>query len=133
MEENVSFELDGFEFSDNGIDYFANIEGDANWCIDNDSFDYAGTHCTGGTGGTHTLPDYAILQDFKINKITLYFELKDEYTNHWFEAEKSFDYSHKEHQDFINFFETQHGENLYDAIQKQEDDESNVIEWLQEV
>jgi hypothetical protein len=59
--------------------------------------------------------------------------LKDEYTNHWFEAEKSFDYSHKEHQGFINFFEEQHGENLYDLIQKQEDDESNVIEWLQEV
>lgn len=133
MEENLSFELEGFQFHKNGIEYYVDIEGDADWCIDNDSFDYAGTHCTGGKGGTHTLPDYATLQDFKIHKMTLFFELKDEYTNHWFEAEKSFDHSHKEHQGFIKFFEEQHRDDLFDAIQEQEDNEGNVIEWLQEV
>lgn len=133
MEENLSFELDGFQFNKNGIEYYADIEGSADWCIDNDSFDYAGTHCTGGMGGTHTLPDYATLQDFKINKVTLFFELHDKYTNYWFEAEKSFDYSHKEHEDFIKFFEEQHRDDLFNAIQEQEDNEGNVIEWLQEV
>ena len=29
----------------------------------NDSFDYAGTHCTGGVGGTCQLPDYATMED----------------------------------------------------------------------
>lgn len=133
MEKNVSFELDGFKFNKNGTEYYVDIEGYADWCIDNDSFDYAGTHCTGGIGGTCELEDHVTLQDFKIHKMKLFFELHDEYTNHWFEAEKLFDYLYKEHQGFIKFFEEQHRDDLFDIIQKQEDDEGNVIEWLQEV
>ena len=32
--------------------------------IENDSFDYAGTHCTGGVGGTMYYPDYYIMENY---------------------------------------------------------------------
>jgi hypothetical protein len=37
------------------------IDGNPRW--ENDSFDYAGTHCTGGRSGTHHLPSYTILDE----------------------------------------------------------------------
>lgn len=39
------------------VELFVNVE----W--QDDSFDYAGTHCTGGLGGTHKLPIYASIEE----------------------------------------------------------------------
>jgi len=38
------------------------FESEPTW--ENDSFSYAGTHCTGGVGGTVHLPSYAIMEDY---------------------------------------------------------------------
>ncbi len=40
------------------------FEGQPEWV--DDSFDYAGTHCTGGRGGTHHIPKYLSMQDSEI-------------------------------------------------------------------
>lgn len=37
--------------------------------VDNDSFDYAGTHCTGGKSGTHELPDYLTINGVFIDTV----------------------------------------------------------------
>jgi len=37
--------------------------------VDNDSFDYAGTHCTGGKSGTHELPDYLTITGVFIDTV----------------------------------------------------------------
>jgi len=129
----TSFELDNYCFIRDGIEYYSSIEGMADWHIDNDSFDYAGTHCTGGLSGTHKTDDYANLMTFQITRLTLYFESFDKYTNHWFESEKKFDYQHKEHRGFLKFFEEDQIDDLFNAIQEQEDKENYVIEWLHEV
>ena len=61
----TEFEVD-FEYNGRKI----LVEGDVTWYIENDSFDYAGTHCTGGKGGTEHLPDYLELASISVNKIT---------------------------------------------------------------
>ena len=48
------------------------IEGEAFWIIEDDSFDYAGTHCTNGQSGTCELPPYATLESLTITQITEY-------------------------------------------------------------
>lgn len=50
------------EFKNNeGEDDYFEVELEAHPRWDNDSFDYAGTHCTHGIAGTCKLPDYATL------------------------------------------------------------------------
>lgn len=45
------------------------VSGNCEWSIDNDSFDYAGTHCTHGQSGTHHLPDYCRAEACEIGSI----------------------------------------------------------------
>ena len=45
------------------------VSGTCEWSIENDSFDYAGTHCTHGQSGTHELPDYCVAESCDIDHI----------------------------------------------------------------
>ena len=91
------FELDEFCFDSKqkymGVQpvrrYYASLYGNANWGIENDSFDYAGTHCTHGQSGTCHLPDYAVIQEISLDQINVYFEVYDKEIGAWFEAEKN--------------------------------------------
>ena len=77
METESTFELDEFEFDSKqkymGVipvrKYYASLQGEAQWSVENDSFDYAGTHCTWGQSGTHHLPDYATIDDFSLDEV----------------------------------------------------------------
>tara|TARA_B100000579_G_scaffold438049_1_gene471449 strand:- start:23548 stop:23937 length:390 start_codon:yes stop_codon:yes gene_type:complete len=45
------------------------VHGVCEWSVENDSFDYAGTHCTGGRSGIHELPDYCEAASCEIQTI----------------------------------------------------------------
>ena len=45
------------------------VSGTCEWDIDNDSFDYAGTHCTHGQSGTEHLPDYLRAESCEIGSV----------------------------------------------------------------
>lgn len=141
MEIEKEFELDEFEFDSKqkymGVvpvrKYYASLQGEAQWSIENDSFDYAGTHCTWGQSGTHHLPDYAEIQSFGLDEIHLYFEVYDEYTKSWFEAERKFLWKHSKDRRFIKRFQSDYEDEIMEMLQHQEDKQENVIESLQEV
>lgn len=140
MDAESTFELYEFEFDSKqkymGIvpvrKYYATLIGDAQWSIENDSFDYAGTHCTGGRSGTHHLPDYAEIQSFELDEIHLYFEIYDEHTKSWFEAERKFLWKHDKDRQFIKRFQSDHEDKIMEILQDQEDEQENVIESLSE-
>ena len=46
------------------------VQGECSWNIENDAFDYAGTHCTHGVDGTQQLPDYCQLSWCSIEAVT---------------------------------------------------------------
>jgi len=46
-----------------GTEYCFDVEFEGHPKMVSDSFSYAGTHCTGGTGGVHELPAYPELDD----------------------------------------------------------------------
>jgi hypothetical protein len=49
--------------SEGEYDYFdIELESDCKW--EDDSFDYAGTHCTGGVGGTFQGASYPIMENY---------------------------------------------------------------------
>jgi hypothetical protein len=140
MDTESEFELDEFEFDGNqkymGImpvrKYYASLFGIAHWNIENDSFDYAGTHCTGGMSGTHYLPDYADCQDFSLDQINLYFEIYDREIGAWFEAERKFISKSKKDRAFIRRFELDNWDEIMQMLQAQEDEQENVIKSLSE-
>ena len=45
------------------------VTGQLEASVENDSFDYAGTHCTGGKSGTHELPDYLTMTNVFIDTV----------------------------------------------------------------
>tara|TARA_B100002019_G_scaffold279237_1_gene280899 strand:- start:49 stop:486 length:438 start_codon:yes stop_codon:yes gene_type:complete len=138
MEVESELELDEFEFDSKqkymGVmpvrKYYASLYGTAHWSIENDSFDYAGTHCTGGMSGTHHLPDYAECQDFSLDQINLYFEVYDKEMGAWFEAERKFIWKSKKDRLFIKKFELDHWDEIAEMLQTQEDEQENVIKSL---
>src|SRR6056300_12844 len=138
MEVESEFELDEFEFDSKqkymGVvpvrKYYASLQGEAQWSIENDSFDYAGTHCTGGKSGTHHLPDYALIEDFSLDQINMYFEIYDKEMGAWFEAERKFIWKNKKDRVFIKRFELDYGEEIMDAIKIQEEEHESVIQSL---
>lgn len=140
METESAFELDEFEFETKakymGIQptrkYYGTLVGEARWSIENDSFDYAGTHCTWGQSGTHHLPDYAEVQNFDLSEIHLYFEIYDEYTESWFEAERKFFWKNESSRKFIKKFESDHQDQIMQMLQDQEDKHESVVESLSE-
>ena len=75
MEHDSEFEDLEFEFTKDGRDYSCLLYGNATWDIQNDSFDYAGTHCTHGQAGTCELPDYAQIEDISLGAVDLDFEV----------------------------------------------------------
>ena len=138
MEVESELELDEFEFDSKqkymGImpvrKYYASLYGIAHWSIENDSFDYAGTHCTWGQSGTHHLPDYAEIQDFSLDQINVYFEVYDREMGAWFEAERKFIWKSKKDRTFIKRFELDYREEIMDTLQIQEEKHESVIESL---
>jgi len=138
MEVESELELDEFEFDSKhkymGImptrKYYASLYGTSHWSIENDSFDYAGTHCTWGQSGTHHLPDYAECQDFSLDQINVYFEIYDKEMGAWFEAERKFIWKHKRDRAFIKRFESDYREEIMQMLQDQEDKSESVIESL---
>jgi len=140
MEVEKDFELYEFYFNSEqkymGVQpvrkYYANFQGEAQWSIENDSFDYAGTHCTGGRSGTHHLPDYAEIQDFSLDQIDIYFEVYDHELGAWFEAEKKFFWRFKDHQPFIKRFEKKYFEDIMQMLQEQENNKEYVVNSLSE-
>jgi len=140
MEIENEFELNDFEFDSKQKymgampirKYYATLVGDAQWSIENDSFDYAGTHCTWGQSGTHHLPDYASCQDFSLYQINLYFEVYDREIGAWFEAERKFIWKSKKDRAFIRKFKSDNWYKITEMLQNQEDKQENVIESLKE-
>lgn len=138
MEVESEFELDEFEFDSKqkymGVmpvrKYYASLYGIAHWSIENDSFDYAGTHCTGGMSGTHHLPDYALCEDFSLDQINVYFEVYDREMGAWFEAERKFIWKSKKDRTFIKRFELDYREEIMDTLQIQEEKHESVIQSL---
>lgn len=140
MDTESEFELDEFEFDSKQKymgampirKYYASLYGTAHWSIENDSFDYAGTHCTGGRSGTHHLPDYALCEDFSLDQINVYFEVYDREMGAWFEAERKFIWKSKKDRTFIKRFELDYREEIMDTLQIQEEKYESVIESLSE-
>lgn len=138
MEIESELELYEFEFDSKqkymGImptrKYYASLYGIANWSVENDSFDYAGTHCTGGRSGTHHLPNYALCEDFSLDQVHVYFEIYDKEMGAWFESERKFIWKHKSDRAFIKRFEADYREEIMDMLQIQEDEHESVIELL---
>tara|TARA_B100000085_G_scaffold277668_1_gene298375 strand:- start:1180 stop:1617 length:438 start_codon:yes stop_codon:yes gene_type:complete len=138
MEVESDLELDEFNFDSKqkymGImpvrKYYASLYGIAHWSIENDSFDYAGTHCTWGQSGTHHLPDYAQVQDFSLDQINVYFEVYDKEIGAWFEADRKFIWKHKKDRSFIQKFELDYREEIMEMLQDQEDKHESVVESL---
>ena len=138
MEIEKEFELDEFEFDSKqkymGVvpvrKYYANLQGDAQWSVENDSFDYAGTHCTWGQSGTHHLPDYATIDDFSLDEVHVFFEIYDGEIGAWFESERKFIWKYKRDRAFIKRFESDYREEIMQMLQDQEDEHESVIESL---
>ena len=134
------FELDEFYFDSEqkymGVQpvrkYYASLYGNANWVIDNDSFDYAGTHCTHGQSGTCHLPDYAVVQDCSLDQINIYFEVYDRELGAWFEAEKKFFWRYEKDRSFIKRFEIKYDVEIMQMLQDQEDKHESVIESIKQ-
>ena len=134
------FELDEFYFDSKqkymGVQpvrsYYATLYGNANWDIDNDSFDYAGTHCTHGQSGTCHLPDYAVVQDCSLDQINIYFEVYDRELGAWFEAEKKFFWRYEKDRSFIKGFEVKYDAEIMQMLQDQEDKHESVIKSIKQ-
>ena len=140
MEIEKEFELEEFEFDSKskfmGIvpvrRYYATLEGDGMWSVENDSFDYAGTHCTWGQSGTHHLPDYARVDDFSLSQVHVFFEIYDRDMGAWFEAERKFLWKYKRDRAFIKRFESDYREEIMQMLQEQEEQDESVIKSLSE-
>ena len=133
MEHDSEFEDLEFEFSKDGRDYHCNLYGNATWDIQNDTFDYAGTHCTHGQAGTCHLPDYAVIENISLGAVDLYFEVYDEYTKRHGEAGIKFIWKREKDRDFITEFEKEHSCLIEEALQEQEDDNGNVIQTIKDL
>ena len=134
------FELDEFYFDSKqkymGIqpvrNYCATLHGNANWDIDNDSFDYAGTHCTHGQSGTCHLPDYAVIQEISLGQIDLYFDIYDREIGAWFQAERKFLWRFERDRAFIKKFEKEYREEIMERLQEEEDKHESIIESIKQ-
>ena len=126
------FELDEFLFSENGKDYYCSLHGNANWDVNNDSFDYAGTHCTHGKSGTHHLPDYAEINELSLGEIHVYFDVYDEYSGSTFEAERKFRWRFEKDREFIQKFEKEYHTPIMEMLQEIEDDGGSVMKSIHE-
>jgi hypothetical protein len=132
MEHEEEFELEEFEISVDGRDYSCTLHGEGYWGIDNDSFDYAGTHCTHGQSGTHHLPDYATIQTISLSGIDLHFEVYDKFSKRHADSEIKFVWRFENHRDFITQFEKEHYDLIKESLQELEDDNKSVIESIKE-
>ena len=81
-------QVDGY---DNTVGDYENLavefEGTPEW--QDDSFDYAGTHCTGGVGGTHHVPKYLSMQDSVITWGEGLTEAEEDIVRRWLCVEKN--------------------------------------------
>ena len=110
MEHQTEFEID-FDFEGT---YFL-IQGTAVWMIDNDSFDYAGTHCSYGKGGTCELPDYAQVEDCSVDFVELH---------HEDDTIEEFDWQNKEK---MLAFEKEYGTLIEEHLNQQEFETGDAI------
>ena len=110
-----------FEIDFNYDDLYFIVQGTAYWDIDNDSFDYAGTHCTHGQAGTCNLPDYARLESVSVDFAEI------ERTIDGKEVVEKISWQNKEGmKEFEKKWETLIGEHL----QESEDDNGDVMESI---
>ena len=118
------------EYIDEKRKYSATLVGDGIWSIENDSFDYSGTHCTGGRDGTHHLPDHADLQDFTLYEVHIYFEIYDNYSKSWFDVEREFKWKNQADREFITRFEKEQRDLIMMRLQENEEQYQSVVESL---
>ena len=110
-----------FEIDFNHDDLYLIVQGTACWDIDNDSFDYAGTHCTHGQAGTCNLPDYARLESVSVDFAEI------ERTIDGKEVVEKISWEDK---DKMKAFEKEWGTLISELLQEREDDNGEVIESI---
>ena len=110
-----------FEIDFNHDDLYLIVEGTAYWDIDNDSFDYAGTHCTHGQAGTCELPDYAKIGDVSVDFAEI------ERTINGKEVVEKISWQNKEG---MKEFEKKWGTLIGEHLQESEDDNGDVMESI---
>lgn len=114
-----------FEVEDDKAHYLFYVEGHGEWDIDNDSFDYAGTHCTHGQSGTCHLPDYARIEDIDLSIVRMEIDtgkkevVKKELT--W-----------KKDSDKVLEFEKEWRDRIMEELQEQEDDNGSVMQGIKD-
>lgn len=133
MEHGEEFELEEFEISVDGIDYSCTLYGEGCWEIENDSFDYAGTHCTHGQAGTCHLPDYATIQTISLSGVTLCYEVYNKFAKRHADAEIKFIWRFENHRDFINQFEKEYYDLIKESLQESEDEGQSVIQTIKDL
>ena len=110
-----------FEIDFNHDDLYLIVQGTAYWDIDNDSFDYAGTHCTHGQAGTCELPDYARIEDVSVDFAEI------ERTIDGKEVVEKISWEDK---DKMKAFEKEWETLISELLQEREDDNGEVIESI---
>ena len=121
--ETKDFELE-FEEETDSTHFTFWVEGEAKWDIENDSFDYAGTHCTGGMSGTCELPDYAVVEEISIG-----FVMIEKTTD---SGEEVIKYTWKKNKDKVKEFEEIWEEKIKELLQTREDDTGDVMRRIKD-
>jgi len=122
--ETKPFELE-FEVELEDVYFLFYVEGEASWEIENDSFDYAGTHCTHGQSGTCRLPDYASVQDIDLSLVSIEKQ----------EGKKDFEINiltWKENKDKVLEFEKEWRTRIMEELQEREDDSGSVMKKIRD-
>ena len=118
--KDSEFEID-FNHGDGDDEVYIIAEGTAYWDIQNDSFDYAGTHCTHGQAGTCHLPDYAIIEDVSVSFASI------ERTINGKEVVEKISWKDK---DKMEAFEKEWGNSIEEHLQESEDDNGDVMQSI---
>ena len=123
--ETKDFEYE-FEVYDEKGYYLFYVEGTAEWDIDNDSFDYAGTHCTHGQSGTHHLPDYARIEDISLGLVKMEIDLNGK------KGIVKKELTWKKDKDKILEFEKEWRDPIMSELQEKEDDDGCVMQRIKD-
>ena len=112
-----------FEIDFNYDDLYFIVRGTAYWGIENDSFDYAGTHCTHGQAGTCHLPDYAKIEDVSVDFAEIEREVDGK------EVTEKISWKDK---DKMKAFEKEWGNLIEEHLQESEDDNGDVMQSIKD-
>ena len=120
--KDTEFEID-FNHGEGDDEVYIVAEGTAYWDIQNDSFDYAGTHCTHGQAGTCHLPDYAIIEDVSASFAEVVKTINGK------EVVEKISWQNKES---MKAFEKEWGCVIEEHLQESEDDNGDVIQSIKD-